>query len=175
MIAARVASGTMEVWLRPNPQAATLAEVRRMAGKPLREVLLTAEEFKVAERYFGITEEGNFEDHSHPQPLKQLNVLSIVDPKLTDAEAKLLAAAKQKLFAVQVKRIRPHLDDRLVGFDRNERLIGHHGIACAHMPIDDLDFVRRSILPDEAKPPLIVDPDAVLSGSVAFQGLQAIA
>ncbi|MEN9573818.1 MAG: hypothetical protein RL514_1673 [Verrucomicrobiota bacterium] len=76
--------------------------------------LLTAEEFTVAERYFGITEEGNFEDHSHPQPLKKQNVLSIVDPKLTPAEAKLLAATKQKLFAVQAKRIRPHLDDKVL-------------------------------------------------------------
>ncbi len=76
--------------------------------------LLSAEEFTVAERYFGITEEGNFEDHSHPMPLKKLNVLSIVDPKLTDAEAKLLASAKQKLFAVQQKRIRPHLDDKIL-------------------------------------------------------------
>ena len=49
--------------------------------------LLTAEEFKVAERYFGITEEGNFEDPSHPAPLKKQNILSIVDPKLTPAEA----------------------------------------------------------------------------------------
>ena len=76
--------------------------------------LLTAEEFKVAERYFGITEEGNFEDHSHPTPLKKQNVLSIVDPKLSSVEAKLLAAAKQKLFAVQAKRIRPHLDDKIL-------------------------------------------------------------
>jgi len=76
--------------------------------------VLNAEEFKVAERYFGITEEGNFEDHSHPQPLKKLNVLSIVDPKLSAAESKLLAAAKAKLFAVQQKRIRPHLDDKVL-------------------------------------------------------------
>jgi uncharacterized protein YyaL (SSP411 family) len=76
--------------------------------------LLSAEEFKVAERYFGITEEGNFEDHSHPTPLKKQNVLSIVDPKLTPAESKLLAAAKQKMFAVQVKRVRPHLDDKIL-------------------------------------------------------------
>ena len=76
--------------------------------------LLSVEEFKVAERYFGITQEGNFEDHSHPQPLKHLNVLSIVDPKLTDAEAKLLAAAKAKMFAVQRKRVRPHLDDKIL-------------------------------------------------------------
>ena len=76
--------------------------------------LLNADEFKVAERYFGITEEGNFEDHSHPQPLKKLNVLSIVDSKLTAAEGKLLATAKQKLFTVQAKRIRPHLDDKIL-------------------------------------------------------------
>ena len=42
--------------------------------------LLTPEEFKVAARYFGITEQGNFVDHSHPQPLPGQNVLSIVDP-----------------------------------------------------------------------------------------------
>ena len=76
--------------------------------------LLTADEFKVAERYFGITEEGNFEDHSHPTPLKKQNVLSIVDPKLSPAEAKLLASTKQKLFAIQAKRIRPHLDDKIL-------------------------------------------------------------
>ena len=45
-IAARVANGSLEVWFRGVPQAATLAEVRRMAGKPLREVLLTADEFE---------------------------------------------------------------------------------------------------------------------------------
>ena len=76
--------------------------------------LLTAEEFEVAERYFGITEAGNFEDHSHPAPLKKLNILSIVDPKLSPAEEKLLATAKQKLFAIQTKRIRPHLDDKIL-------------------------------------------------------------
>jgi len=31
--------------------------------------LLGPEEYKVAARYFGITEQGNFMDHSHPQPL----------------------------------------------------------------------------------------------------------
>jgi uncharacterized protein YyaL (SSP411 family) len=46
--------------------------------------LLTPEEFKVASRYFGITEAGNFVDHSHPTPLPNQNVLSIVDPKLSE-------------------------------------------------------------------------------------------
>jgi general secretion pathway protein E len=45
VLAARVTGGTLEVWIRPYPQAATLAEVRRIAGKPIREVLLTPEEF----------------------------------------------------------------------------------------------------------------------------------
>jgi uncharacterized protein len=31
--------------------------------------LLTVDEFNVAAKYFGITTEGNFVDHSHPQPL----------------------------------------------------------------------------------------------------------
>jgi uncharacterized protein YyaL (SSP411 family) len=76
--------------------------------------LLTPDELKVAVRYFGITEKGNFEDHSHPDPLPNLNVLSIVDPKLAPAEETLLASAKQKMFAVRVKRVRPHLDDKIL-------------------------------------------------------------
>jgi general secretion pathway protein E len=46
VLAARVVDGALEVWIRPYPAASTLAEVRRMAGKALREVLLTPEEFE---------------------------------------------------------------------------------------------------------------------------------
>ena len=46
VLAARMAGNALEVWIRPYPQAATLAEVRRMAGKPIKEVLLTPEEFE---------------------------------------------------------------------------------------------------------------------------------
>ena len=46
VLAARVIDGALEVWIRPYPAASTLSEVRRMAGKALREVLLTAEEFE---------------------------------------------------------------------------------------------------------------------------------
>src|SRR5439155_17425705 len=42
--------------------------------------LLTPEEFKVATRYFGVTETGNFVDHSDPNPLPNQNVLSIASP-----------------------------------------------------------------------------------------------
>jgi len=36
--------------------------------------LLSPEELKVVIRYFGITEKGNFVDHSHPSPLAGQNV-----------------------------------------------------------------------------------------------------
>jgi uncharacterized protein YyaL (SSP411 family) len=76
--------------------------------------LLSAEEFNVAVRYFGITEEGNFVDHSHPTPLPNQNVLSIDDPKLGPGDDKLLASAKAKMMTVRSKRIRPHLDDKIL-------------------------------------------------------------
>ncbi len=76
--------------------------------------LLSPEEFKVAVEYFGITEKGNFEDHSHPNPLPNQNVLSIDNPKLKDGERPLLASARDKMFAAQLKRIRPHRDDKVL-------------------------------------------------------------
>ena len=40
--------------------------------------LLAPAEFSVAAKYFGVTQAGNFVDHSHPQPLPGQNVLSVV-------------------------------------------------------------------------------------------------
>jgi uncharacterized protein YyaL (SSP411 family) len=74
--------------------------------------LLSPEEFKTAVEYFGITEKGNFTDHSHPQPLPNQNVLSIQEPKL--AKSELLASAKRKMLAERSKRVRPHLDDKIL-------------------------------------------------------------
>jgi len=82
--------------------------------KAQMEALLSADEAKVAMRYYGVTERGNFEDHSHPDPLKNLNVLSIVDTNLTAGEATLLTSAKAKMFSARAKRIRPHLDDKIL-------------------------------------------------------------
>jgi uncharacterized protein YyaL (SSP411 family) len=76
--------------------------------------LLSPEEFKVAVRFFGITEKGNFVDHSHPTPLPNQNVLSIVDPKLSAPEQTLLASAKKKMLEARSKRVRPHLDDKVL-------------------------------------------------------------
>ena len=78
------------------------------------ETLLAPEEFKAAARYFGVTEQGNFMDHSHPQPLAGQNVLSVVTPDLAEADRLLLASAKKKMFATRAKRMRPHLDDKIL-------------------------------------------------------------
>ena len=76
--------------------------------------LLTPEEFNVTARYFGITEEGNFVDHSHPTPLPGQIVLSIVDPKVRADDRSLLDSAKLKMFDARSQRIRPHLDDKIL-------------------------------------------------------------
>jgi uncharacterized protein YyaL (SSP411 family) len=76
--------------------------------------LLTAEEFAVATRYFGVTEGGNFVDHSDPEPLPNQNVLSIVDAKLSEKERTWLESAKGKMFEARSRRVRPHLDDKIL-------------------------------------------------------------
>jgi uncharacterized protein len=76
--------------------------------------LLTVDEFNVAAKYFGITKEGNFVDHSHPQPLAGQNVLSIVEANVATEDLQLLASAKKKMSDVRAKRIRPHLDDKIL-------------------------------------------------------------
>lgn len=76
--------------------------------------LLTPEEFNVAVKFFGITKEGNFLDHSHPQPLRGQNVLSVVDPTVSAADEPRLRSARAKMLAVRERRIRPHLDDKIL-------------------------------------------------------------
>jgi uncharacterized protein YyaL (SSP411 family) len=96
--------------------------------------LLSPEEFNVTARYFGITEKGNFVDHSHPTPLAGQNVLNVVEPlsrpdghplpigrgegrergASVSNDHALLASAKKKMFAARAKRIRPHLDDKIL-------------------------------------------------------------
>ncbi len=78
------------------------------------EKLLSPDEFNTVVRYFGITEQGNFVDHSHPQPLPGQNVLSIVEPGITESHKVLLASAKKKMFDTRAKRVRPHLDDKIL-------------------------------------------------------------
>jgi uncharacterized protein YyaL (SSP411 family) len=76
--------------------------------------LLGPDEFKVAVRVFGVTAKGNFVDHSDPEPLPNQNVLSLVETNLTPTEEALLASAKRKIFDARSRRVRPHLDDKIL-------------------------------------------------------------
>ena len=75
--------------------------------------LLSPEEFNVVVAHFGITADGNFVDHSHPSPLSGQNVLSVVDP-VPAADAVVFASARDKMIAVRTRRVRPHLDDKVL-------------------------------------------------------------
>jgi len=76
--------------------------------------LLTPDEFQAAARYFGLTEGGNFTDHSDPQPLSGQNVLSVAEPLLSPAAAKCLESARKKMLVARSRRVRPHLDDKIL-------------------------------------------------------------
>lgn len=78
--------------------------------------LLTADELEVTVRWFGLTERGNFIDHSDPEPLPNLNVLHIADPSwVPDApEQKQLTSALQKMRQARAKRIPAATDDKVL-------------------------------------------------------------
>jgi len=76
--------------------------------------LLTVEEFNVAVRHYGVTDRGNFVDHSHPCPLPGQNVLSLVEPKVSADDLPLLESAKKKMSKARTQRVRPHLDDKIL-------------------------------------------------------------
>jgi hypothetical protein len=76
--------------------------------------LLSPEEYLVAVRFFGVSRQGNFVDHSHPEPLPDLNVLSVAQPAMPPGDHSLLAAARAKLLAARARRVRPLLDDKIL-------------------------------------------------------------
>jgi uncharacterized protein len=138
--------------------------------------LLSPEEFNVAAKFFGITTEGNFVDHSHPRPLAGQNVLSIVNPicssereftqigKINEPthvgcyDEQLLESAKSKMSAARAKRIRPHLDDKILAswnglmlgaFARAGVVLGEEKYLTAAEK--NLQFVRGKLWDEKAK------------------------
>jgi hypothetical protein len=75
-------------------------------------------------------------DHSHPQPLAGQNVLSVVQPKISDDDQILLASAKSKMLTARARKIRPHLDDKILA-SWNGLMLGA--------------FARASVILDEKK------------------------
>jgi uncharacterized protein len=120
--------------------------------------LLSPEEFNVAAKFFGITAEGNFVDHSHPQPLRGQNVLSVANPKIADADKPPLESAKQKMLAARGKRIRPHLDDKILA-SWNGLMLGAFARAFAVLGEEkyreaaekNLRFVREKLWNEKSK------------------------
>ena len=131
--------------------------------------LLSPEEFNVAAKYFGITKAGNFVDHSHPSPLAGQNVLSIVGVQASacsedtlkrelqpatakQADAELLAAAKDKMLAARSRRIHPQRDDKILAswnglmlgaFARASAVLGEEKYLAAAER--NLQFVREKV------------------------------
>ncbi len=103
--------------------------------------VLSAEEFTVIQRYYGITAAGNFEDHSHPQPLKRLNVLSVFHRQLTDAQRVHWESARQKLTTVRNRRIRPHRDEKILT-SWNGLMLG--AVARAYAVLHDEEFLQAA-------------------------------
>jgi uncharacterized protein len=120
--------------------------------------LLTVDEFNVAAKYFGITAEGNFTDHSHPRPLAGQNILSMADPAMPAEDQPLLAAAKEKMSAERAKRIRPHLDDKILA-SWNGLMLGAFARASAVLNDEkylaaakkNLAFVREKIWDEKSR------------------------
>jgi uncharacterized protein YyaL (SSP411 family) len=76
--------------------------------------LLNEEEFQLAKRCFGLSPEGNFIDHSDPNPLLHQNVLWLTQAEFASQEAIVFAAVKRKMLEARNKRIRPRLDDKVL-------------------------------------------------------------
>jgi uncharacterized protein len=76
--------------------------------------LLEDEELEVVTRFYGVTAQGNFVDHSDPDPLPGQNVLHLADASLDPAQLALLDSARAKLLAARSQRMRPLLDDKVL-------------------------------------------------------------
>jgi uncharacterized protein YyaL (SSP411 family) len=78
------------------------------------EEVLTGEEWDLVRRVCGCTKGGNFLDHSDPDPLPGLNVLSIEQPPRSAEEGRILKGAWAKLGERRSRRVPPLLDDKVL-------------------------------------------------------------
>lgn len=135
--------------------------------------LLAPEEFNVAARRFGITKSGNFIDHSHPDPLPGLNVLSIVNATVADADKPLLALAISKMQKVRAARVRPHLDDKILA-SWNGLMLGAFARASAVLneprylaaAEKNLAFIREKLWQSSGESALRTPHSAISSGTL---------
>ena len=83
----------------------TPAEVEQVVGPELSEI---------AERYFDISEEGNFEERNIPhrtiEPADAARLFKKTEEQITDA----LKTIREKMFAAREKRVKPARDDKIL-------------------------------------------------------------
>jgi uncharacterized protein YyaL (SSP411 family) len=103
--------------------------------------LLSSEEADLAIRYFGLTREGNFVDHSHPAPLPNQNVLSVANGCIGDDYKPLLRSACARLFEARSKRVRPGLDDKVLA-SWNGLMLG--AMARAGVVLKESKYIRAA-------------------------------
>jgi uncharacterized protein YyaL (SSP411 family) len=75
---------------------------------------LRPEEFEAVVEAYGVTEDGNFLDHSDPAPLPKQNVLSMRDASASAARGAPLISARKRMFEERARRVRPHRDDKVL-------------------------------------------------------------
>jgi uncharacterized protein YyaL (SSP411 family) len=103
--------------------------------------LLTAEEYAVAEPYYGLDGTPNFEGHWHlhvERPLPEVAEALGIDPG--EAERR-LASARAKLYTARERRVRPGLDDKILTA-WNGLMI--EGLAVAGRLLERADFVAAA-------------------------------
>ena len=78
--------------------------------------LLNERELSVARKRYGITDSGNFIDHSDPDPLKDQNVLfrAMRLEKFSPEDRKLLSLVKEKMKKARSLRVPPATDDKVL-------------------------------------------------------------
>ncbi len=78
--------------------------------------LLSEEELSVARRRYGITDSGNFVDHSDPEPLKDQNVLYLAMrlEKFSAEDQKILSSVVAKMRKARSIRVPPATDDKVL-------------------------------------------------------------
>lgn len=78
--------------------------------------ILSAEELTAATEILGVTEAGNFLDHSDPDPLPGQNVLHFNESlrDLSDDQRAMVAGIFKKLAEVRAKRVPPATDDKIL-------------------------------------------------------------
>jgi uncharacterized protein YyaL (SSP411 family) len=83
---------------------------------PELEKILTKAEVEAAKKILGVTANGNFLDHSDPEPLPDQNVLHFQKPRneLNDDEKEVIAGVLAKLAKVRSKRVPPATDDKIL-------------------------------------------------------------